>query len=781
MLCSVVVLMTPLPVRSQDTVAANVPARRPRVGVALGGGGAKGAAHIGVLKYLEEMHIPVDYVVGTSMGSIIGGLYSMGYSADELADLIGSLDWSLYMRNSVDRRNVYNSKKRQSSTFVLSVPFGFGGINRKLEQLGNVGSQRRSLLSTLPSSFVGGNHLVNLFNNLSLGYQDSISFDSLPIPFACVATDLLTGDSAIIRHGSFATAIRSSMAIPGVFSPVSRDGRLLVDGGLVNNFPVDVCRDMGADIVIGIEVAQELDKTEAELQSLPQLLMQLMNVVIKGDRLKNQQMCDLYIHPDVSGYNMLSFSHEAIDTLVARGYADASRFHDQFQAIHDRVNPLDTVRQHFNGPAANNLVFDSVCLAGVVLNGLPESEARWLQDRIAVPLNRPVSGSDIEDVVGKIYGTGCYSDVTYFLRPVSTEGNANCTFPNAESYDWYEIIFDIVHSEPHNFSVGFRYDLEESAAIAFGINLNQNKLSGFRSDFYIRLSYNPQVSLDLSCGIRNFGTIHLGAQAVERSLNVFDPVVSSALVSFNKYNVWISFSEFHSRFFSISVKGDYMFDHVFQLLGDKAQSYAGYFENYDYSSLGLALRCEYDNRDDSYFPTLGSELSVDVDWRMPAPLGSHVISDSYGDLLLMASTNIATPRKKFIVTPQLYSRLLVGENPFPLYYNVVGGDIAGRFVPHQLPYIGVKSPIVVGDAAAILRCDFRWNFYGKHNIIAIVNAIRSTDKVYGFLSKNSDDFNDCAFALRYAYQSLIGPIMFDVQYSLHFQKYFVYGSVGFKL
>ena len=200
---------------------------RPKIGVTMSGGGAKGAAHIGVLKYMEEQGIPVDYVTGTSMGSIIGALYSIGYSPDEMAELIGDLDWPEYITNSLSRRYRSASAKQQRSAYLFAVPFNLGKLDS------NVTAARRGnrFLSSLPSSFMGGNNVTNLLNDLSLGYQDSISFDSLPVPFGCVATDITTGDAVVLRSGRLPVAVRASMAIPGMFSPVKDGKHVLVDGG----------------------------------------------------------------------------------------------------------------------------------------------------------------------------------------------------------------------------------------------------------------------------------------------------------------------------------------------------------------------------------------------------------------------------------------------------------------------------------------------------------------------------------------------------------------------
>ena len=219
------------------------------MGVVLGGGGAKGASHIGALKYIEEMGIPIDYVAGTSMGSIIGGLYAMGYSPDELTRLISNMNWSEYIGNKIDRSSMSQETRERNSTTLVNVSFN---LNTLFDNDPNT-----KFINSLPSAYVNNSSLINLFNDLCIGYQEDMDFNDLPIPFACVATNIVTGEEVVFRNGNVPTAMRASMAIPGVFSPVSIGDMVLVDGGLVNNFPADVLKEMGADIIIGVEVTSE--------------------------------------------------------------------------------------------------------------------------------------------------------------------------------------------------------------------------------------------------------------------------------------------------------------------------------------------------------------------------------------------------------------------------------------------------------------------------------------------------------------------------------------------
>ena len=227
-------------------VLPSLAAQRKKVGVVLGGGGAKGVAHIGVLKVLEEAGIPIDYVAGTSMGAIVGGLYSIGYTPAEIDTMVLEQDWTMLLSDRIKRNSLTFPEKENSERYILSLPFGKEKKDRVIQGM------------------IKGQNLMNLFSNLTIGYHDSVDFQKFNIPFACVAVDAVDGKDYVFRKGSLPLAMRASMAIPAVFAPVRLDSMVLIDGGLNDNFPVDVARQMGADIIIGVDLGtSDLKKLEA--------------------------------------------------------------------------------------------------------------------------------------------------------------------------------------------------------------------------------------------------------------------------------------------------------------------------------------------------------------------------------------------------------------------------------------------------------------------------------------------------------------------------------------
>ena len=334
-------------------------AQRKKVGVVLSGGGAKGVAHIGVLQVLEKAGIPVDVIVGTSMGSIVGGLYAIGYSADQLDSLVRVQDWMFLLSDKVNRYDLPFGEKEQDGKYLLSLPFDRG--------------KKR------PSGFISGQNVYNLFSDLTVGYHDSLDFLQLPIPFACVAADLFQREEIVMTSGNLVQAMRASMAIPGVFTPVRTGNRVLVDGGILNNFPTDVARRLGAEIVIGVDVQADLMK-EDKLASVSGVIPQIINLLCMNKHEENVQLADLVIRPDVKGYSAASFSARSIDSLLARGKVAALQQWPAIMQVKELIGkPERSGREMPQAPRP-----DKIPIRNIIIRGLSPGEEGWLRRRMRI-------------------------------------------------------------------------------------------------------------------------------------------------------------------------------------------------------------------------------------------------------------------------------------------------------------------------------------------------------------------------------------------------------------
>ena len=274
-------------------------AERPKIGLVLGGGGARGAAHIGVLKVIERENIPIDYIAGTSMGAIVGSLYASGKSVAEIEGIVNSIDWQDALTDKGPRSEHSIGSKKNDVEFAISMEAGFN--HGKLQ---------------LPTGLVQGQRLELLLRRLLIDSSQIKDFDNLPIPFRAVATNLATMKPMVFDSGDLAIAVRASMSVPGAFEPVRYDGMVLVDGGIVDNVPVDVVRAMGADVVIAVDVRTPLQPA-SELSSIGSILNQVINGLMTAETDKEINTLtpdDIYILPDLRDVKSGDFSraHEAV-------------------------------------------------------------------------------------------------------------------------------------------------------------------------------------------------------------------------------------------------------------------------------------------------------------------------------------------------------------------------------------------------------------------------------------------------------------------------------------
>src|SRR3984893_9320769 len=280
---------------------------RPRICLVLSGGGARGMAHIGVLKILEELKVPIDCIAGTSMGAVVGGLYASGMTAAQIEATMRSVDWQEAFRDAPPRRDIAFRRKQDDRNFLVRLPLGL-----KHGQI------------LLPKGFIQGQKLQETLRQLTLQFNDSTDFDLLPTPFRAVATDLLTGDAVVMDKGDLAIAMRASISTPGVFAPVETQGRLLVDGGLAENLPVNVARAMHADILIVSDVSFPLQPRDA-LDSALSISNQMIAILVRKDSDRQRASLtaqDILIEPNLGTATATDFTSPG--GVIARG-EDAAR------------------------------------------------------------------------------------------------------------------------------------------------------------------------------------------------------------------------------------------------------------------------------------------------------------------------------------------------------------------------------------------------------------------------------------------------------------------------
>jgi len=378
--------------------AEHAVAQRPRIGLVLSGGGARGLAHLGVLRVLEELRVPVDAIAGTSMGAVVGGLYASGMSVDEIEALVSTLDWRESFQDKPPRQDLDYRRKQEERRFLVRLPVGFddGGFR-------------------LPRGLVQGQKLTQVLRRETLPVIDIHDFDLLPIPFRAVATDIETGEIVVLGEGDLTEALRASMSAPGVFAPAELGGRLLVDGGLVNNLPVDVARAMGVDVVIAVDVGFE-PRPRAELDSALAMSNQMLTVMINRETARQRALLgaqDVLLEPELGALSSLEFHR--LPQFLRRG-EEAARSQSS------RLGELAVDDAAWRGFLARRSIrYRPPPVIDFVRAG-PEStdHAAWIDAALGPLVGRPLAARGAARGVTRLYGEGIFETVDY--RVVEEQG-----------------------------------------------------------------------------------------------------------------------------------------------------------------------------------------------------------------------------------------------------------------------------------------------------------------------------------------------------------------------
>lgn len=371
---------------------------RPKIGLALSGGGAKGLAHVGVLKVLEAMNIPIDYVAGTSMGAVVGGLYAAGLSAPEIEAALGGIDWSDALTDTPNRLVLNYRRKQDKQRYILDLQMGIKGAK----------------LMT-PQGFRSGHKLTLdlLARTMSVAHLDH--FDDLPIPFRAVATDIEEGSMVVLDSGSLAHAIRASTAIPGVLSPIAIDNCLLVDGGMTRNLPVDIVREMGADIVIAVDISDPL-VTRDKLNSFLSITNQAVGMLSRLNVEEVLDLADILITPSIEGLGLLDFLN--LDETIRRGENVPTETLYKLQ----QLSLTPSAWQHWRDQVESKRLPTPI-LAQITIEGPSAVHHRFIENRIDLNIGEPIDVDVLLANLIAIHGLGDFEDVRFsvqYLDPVAS-------------------------------------------------------------------------------------------------------------------------------------------------------------------------------------------------------------------------------------------------------------------------------------------------------------------------------------------------------------------------
>lgn len=710
-----------------------VDAQRKKVGLVLGGGGAKGAAEVGVLKVLEEAGIPIDYIVGTSIGSIVGGLYSIGYSAHDLDSLFRTQDWIFLLSDQVKRQNVSAFSKDERERYLLRVPL----------------SLKKS--TPMAAGLVTGQNIYNLFSNMTIGYHDVASFNELPIPFACVAVDIVEGKEVELTSGSLPLAMRSSMSIPGVFSPVEMGDMLLIDGGALNNFPADVVKKMGADIVIGIDLSTGWKKKE-NLGSLPNVLSQLINIMGENKYLQNKKLPDLYINPLLKGYGPASFQRSEIDSMINIGERTARSQWNELLALRHRIyaDAPDTAIQKrvVKTMQQEQLIqIDSVHVVGV-----SEEVEAWIRKKIKIVNHSAVRTADIGRAISQLQGLDIFSSVEYKLS-----NDTPC-----------DLIFLLKEKDYKSINVGVRFDVEEVASILLNTS-NEKKLdTNHHYAVTARLSKNPYINIGYHFGNYFNPKFGLSYQLGYSDYKLYSHDEKVDVLNYLSQSVNAFYGKAFSNFrFRVGVRYDFF-------------HFEGPLYNVDYQEndvgdshfINYFTKMELDTYDNKYYPTKGGK--VELQGTVYSDNGGTYKGHSpFADFSVGAQTTLRLSSRLYAL-PLLKGRFLFGDKIPCIYQNYVGGVYDGRYLPQQMAWESVLFTHIVDKNFLSARLALRYRIQSKIFVTALGEYAKESSRFNSIL----DGKTDWGCALRASYDYILGPIGLQVSYSNLFKNVGVYINAG---
>ncbi|WP_338221747.1 patatin-like phospholipase family protein [Algoriphagus sp. oki45] len=605
---------------------SNDPPRKTKIGLVLSGGGAKGMAHVGVIRAMEKAGVRPDFVVGTSMGSVVGGLYAMGYSPDEIEEIIRSIDWDLIISNRVGFETIAFEEKEYYNRYLVELPFRNGKIG-------------------LPSGLIEGQMLSEVLQYYTWPARKYANFDEFPIPFRCIATDIGTGEPIVFDRGYLHDALRSSIAIPTAFTAFQLDSTVVVDGGVVNNFPVDVAKGLGADIVIGVNVSDE-DFIKAEkLEGFGAILMQLAMAQSLGKTSENIALTDIYIKPDLGPYGTASFGD--FDSILKIGDKTGEIFFPKFKQLADSLGINS--RSSGIGLEALPIRFTEIQVTGNEI--FPTS---LILSKLNLQPNQEVTRDQLEEGINRIFGVNGFYKVDYKLVP-------------AES-DTYSLQIRVKEKPKQLLSTAVHYDNQFSAGIL--LNFTARELIGrsSRSIFLVDISQYPKFRFDHYKYIGNEKkfAFNLRANYLNQEIPFYEEGkereitrsketrIETQLISTSSLKESFTFGAYGENIVSKFRFGSIISDEL-------KNAYQRY--------LGLRIRYYRNSQNDRNFPTKGAEGLMEIGINMKDWLGVNFIQGTDSVTVDIGGDPVRIPAAIFeeviqSLVPDPYARLNLRYSKF---------------------------------------------------------------------------------------------------------------------
>lgn len=716
------------------------------IGLALAGGGAKGLAHIGILKAIDSAELNIEYLTGTSMGSIVGGLYAAGYSADSIEYIARHINWGTLLSNSIPMTSYIMEEKSEYGKYAVELPV-------------------KGLKVSLPSGFLESQELWLTLEKYFYPVANVSDFSRLSIPYACIGTDLATGDAVVLNKGSLARAIRSSMAIPGAFSPVDWEGKRLVDGGVTRNFPVKDLKDMGATYAIGVSVSTPINNVE-ELDNVATVLSQVIFLNEYGDRIRESAMTDLLINVPMGSFTSGSF--DDADSIINLGIAEGRKYYPYFKRLADSLKAADpgyTFRRN-RLPA-----FEGYQFQRITVQGLDNRSTKAFLEQAHVDTTKAITSDKLERESRQAFAYRMYKSVSYEV--------------NTDSAGHHELVYKVKPESPMMLKVG----ISQNSFTGFGVHLNltaRNKLTRFS---------------------RTMATVNLGENF---------RAMAEHLQMFGYSRPWSNRLQVYTEFQDVPVFTDFVrtgqyklkyvtIDNRFQV-SSKQRSAGGIGTQWEHiAAKPQILTGTYYSGRNSYFHLYGfwqfntlnkpqyPKHGLKMDLTAGAVVGVDPAFNVYEDGVLIGQvTKSLVPWGNYArATAHLYgvtpmgkrwawvNRIQAGAN-FSENSSLLNGFYAGGMNPtfrNQVMFTGLQEAEVSSESIAAIQTGFRYNPFASFYATAQAGYL-----TYDFIRKTlgpatSQDLWGAGLTL--AYDLPIGPIEFSIMFTDKTQGMRTYFNFGF--
>tara|TARA_R110002033_G_scaffold58464_2_gene107977 strand:+ start:114062 stop:116317 length:2256 start_codon:yes stop_codon:yes gene_type:complete len=731
---------------SQD----KLPSKEIKVGLVLSGGGAKGFAHIGALKVIEEAGVKIDYIGGTSMGAIIGALYAAGYSANELDSIFKNTDFTKLIQDNLPRNAKTFYEKEDSERYALALPFDKFKIS-------------------FPSAISSGQSIYNELVRLLYHVREVTDFNQLPIPFFCIATNVETGDEVVLNKGYLPEAIMASGTFPSLFEPSEIDGKILIDGGVINNYPVDRVMKMGANVIIGVDVQHGLSNRET-LSSATEILLQINNYRTVKDMIKKSENTDIYIKPNIEKYSVIDFG--LLNEIVDKGEIAARENYIALKelAIKQNKNLL---------PRTPIKIKDTLIIEDLIINGIENYSRGYVKGKLRLPVDNVVSFEKLQQGISNLSATGNFKTIRYQLL---------------SNHDNTDLVLKLKENPNKTFiKMGVHYDdLLNSAAI---LNLTKKNVlfDDDVSSFDFILGDNIRYNLEYYVDKGSYWSFGINSRFVSFEKEVAYSAFESNFdvpIDPNINRINIDISDLTNQFyvqtvlqeeFAFSLGAEYKFlkystKTLVQDPDDTSGSSGGdriiFEKSHFYSTYG---KLTLDTYNDKYFPSKG--LYFDGDFHF------YIASSDYNNnfkefSVAQSKMGAAFPLlKKVSLNIETEGGFKLGTSSVTSFDFVLGGFGATK-INNFIPFFGYDFIGLPGNSfvKGLLKIDYE--FTKRNHLIFAANYANVDDDLFrtGEWFK-APDFS--GYGLGYGWQSFIGPVQFMYSWSPERQDNNLFFSVGY--